>query len=131
MGQALPLVLGVAGDGDSASQLLVSVAVLDRTSSTLAPSDAVNVLSVSPNFLTADELAQLALAATDDGSVLEGVVVVNPDPADTTTGRWRDEAIRPLSQVYLRGAASENPLSLDTRNGNSSPTKLIITGRKG
>ena len=37
-----------------------------------------NVLSVSPNFLTADELAQLALAATDHGSVLEGVVVVNP-----------------------------------------------------
>ena len=38
------------------------------------------MLSVSPNFLTADELAQLALAATDDGSVLKGVVVVNPDP---------------------------------------------------
>ena len=87
-----------------------------------------NVLSVSPNFLTADELAQLALAATNDGSVLEGVVVVNPDPADSTTGRWRDEGVRPLSPVSLRVTAAENPLSLDSRTGNGTP-KLIITGR--
>ncbi len=97
VGRGLPLTVvaggasGSGGSGGSAAQLLVSVAVLDRASSTLAASETVTVLSVSPNFLTADELAQLALAATDGGSVLEGVVVVNPDPADTTTGRWGDE----------------------------------------
>ena len=72
-----------------------------------------NVLSVSPNFLTADELAQLALAATDHGSTLKGVVVVNPDPADTTTGRWNDEVVRPLSPGSLGGAATEDPVSLE------------------
>lgn len=105
VGQGLPLTVGAGGGGGSAVQLLVSVAVLDQTSSTLAPSDAVTVLSVSPNFLTADELAQLALAATDGGSVLEGVVVVNPDPADTTTGRWSDEAIRRFPEGPFQGAA--------------------------
>ena len=79
------------------------------TPSTLAPSDAVNVLSVSPNFLTADELAQLALAATDHGSALKGVVVVNPDPADTTTGRWNDEVVRPSPRSRLGGTAAEDP----------------------
>ncbi len=63
--------------------------VFDGNSTTLTPSDAVNLLSISPNFVTDDELAQLALQAADSGSVLEGVVVVNPDPSDNTTGLMR------------------------------------------
>ena len=49
-----------------------------------------NLLSISPNFVTADELAQLALDAADGGSVLDGVVVVNPDPTDNTSGLIAD-----------------------------------------
>ncbi len=115
VGHGLPLTVGASDAGGPPLQLLVSVVVLDRTSSTLADSDAVNVLSVSPNLLTADDLAQLALAATDHGSVLEGVVVVNPDPADTTTGRWNDEVVRPFSSGSLRGAATGDPVSLDAQ----------------
>ncbi len=132
VGQGLPLAFGPEADGGAASQLLVAVAVLDQVPSTLTPSEAVNVLSVSPNFLTADELAQLALAATQDGSTIEGVVVVNPDPSDTTTGRWRDEVVRPFSRIPHRTASESTP-SLEPLKGkgNGSPGKLIITGRKG
>ena len=111
VGQGLPLALGTEADGGAASQLLVAVAVLDQVPSTLTPSEAVNVLSVSPNFLTADELAQLALATTQDGSTIEGVVVVNPDPSDTTTGRWRDEVVRPFSRIPHRTASETRALS--------------------
>ena len=48
--------------------------------------DTVNLLSISPDCVTADELAQLALEAADGGFALDGVVVVNPDPSDTTSG---------------------------------------------
>ena len=131
VGHGVPLNVGAAGDGGARIQLLVSVVVLDRTPSTLAPSDAVNVLSVSPNHLTADELAQLAVAATDHGSALKGVVVVNPDPADTTTGRWNDEVVRPLSPTSLGGAATEVPVSLGTQDGYGAPGRLLTKGRKG
>ena len=45
-----------------------------------------NLLSISSDFVTADELAQLALEAADGGAGLDGVVVVNPDPSDNTSG---------------------------------------------
>jgi capsular polysaccharide biosynthesis protein len=131
VGPELPLTVGGAGDGCAPVQLLVSLVVLDRAPSTLAPSDAVNVLSVSPNFLTADELAQLALAATRHGSTLKGVVVVNPDPADTTSGRWNEEVVRPLSPGSLGGAAAEDPVALDAQDGYGAPGGLLTKGRKG
>jgi hypothetical protein len=53
-------------------------------------------LSISPNFVTADELARLVLAAADSGFVLDGVVVVNPDQTDNTTGSMRDDTLRLL-----------------------------------
>ena len=90
-----------------------------------------NVLSVSPNFLTADELAQLALAATNHGSILKGVVVVNPDPDDTTSGRWRDEVVRPLSPESLGGAAAEDPVALDAPDGNGAPRRTLDQGSEG
>jgi len=130
VGQGLPLTVGAAGVAGGPLQLLVTVVVLDRTSSTVTPSDALNVISVSPNVLTADELAQLALAATDHGSVLEGVVVVNPDPADTTTGRWNDEVLRPFSPDSLRGAATEDPESLDGQPGAGPPGGLMTKSTK-
>jgi capsular polysaccharide biosynthesis protein len=129
VGHGLPLAVGAADEGATAIQLMVSVVVLDRTPSTLDASDAVNVLSVSPNLLTADELAQLALAATDHGSVLKGVVVVNPDPADATIGQWNDGVVRPFSPGSLRTAATEDPVSLETRS--ASPGRLMTQGQNG
>ena len=131
VGHGLPLTVSAAGEGGAPTHLLVSVVVLDRTSLTLAPSDAVNVLSVSANLLTSDELAQLALAATDHGSVLRGVVVVNPDPADTTTGRWNDGVVRPLSPGSFGGAADEDPVVLDAQDGYRASGRLVTKGPKG
>jgi hypothetical protein len=131
VGHGLPITVGASGEGDAPTQLLVSVVVLDRTPSSLAPSDAVNVISVSPNFLTADELAQLALAATNHGSTLKGVVVVNPDPADTTSGRWNDEVVRPFSPGSLGGAVAEDPVSLDAEDGYGALRGLLTKGRNG
>jgi hypothetical protein len=101
--------------------------VLDRASPTLTPSDAINVLSVSPNLLTADELAHLALTATDNGSALAGVVVVNPDRADTTTGQWSGELVR---QGSLRGVDTVAPVSVEPKATSDSSGPLVTSGKK-
>jgi hypothetical protein len=41
---------------------------------------------VSSGFATSTELARTALAASDAGSPLAGVVIANPDPDDHTSG---------------------------------------------
>jgi hypothetical protein len=56
----------------------------------------VNLLSISANVVTDEELAHLALQATDSGLVLDGVVVVNPDPTDNTTGFIKNDTVRLL-----------------------------------
>jgi len=130
VGPGLPLTVSGSSEGAAPVQLLVSVVVLGRAPSSLAPSDAVNVLSVSPNFLTADELSRLVLAATTHGSTLKGVVVVNPDPADTTSGRWNDEVVRPLSPGSLGGTAADDPVGLEAHEGYGAPGALLTKGRK-
>ena len=81
--------------------------VFDGNSTVLTPSDAVNLLSISANVVTDDELAQLALQAADSGSVLEGVVVVNPDPSDNTTGLVKNDTVRLLPS--RAGADASDP----------------------
>ena len=49
------------------------------------------LIGVTAGFATSDDLARLALAATDGGLELLGVIVVNPDDRDATIG----EAIGP------------------------------------
>lgn len=49
------------------------------------------LIGVTAGFATSDDLARLALAATDEGLELLGVIVVNPDDRDATIG----EALRP------------------------------------
>ena len=46
----------------------------------------VSLLVVSTGFATAADLARTALAVSDAGSQLSGVVLVNPDRADTSLG---------------------------------------------
>ena len=94
VGRGLPLKVDL-GDTDEV-QVLVSIEVFDGSSSDVSSSDAMNLLSISPNFVTADELAQLSLAAADRGFALDGVVVVNPDPNDNTTGSMKDDTVRLL-----------------------------------
>jgi hypothetical protein len=48
------------------------------------------LLAVSSGFATADDLARLALGAADAGHILAGIIVVNPDPKDNTTGALPD-----------------------------------------
>jgi capsular polysaccharide biosynthesis protein len=94
VGRGLPLKVDLA-DTDEV-QILVSVEVFDGSPSEVPSSDAMNLLSISPNFVTADELAQLSLAAADRGFALDGVVVVNPDPNDNTTGVMKEDTVRLL-----------------------------------
>jgi capsular polysaccharide biosynthesis protein len=97
--RGLPLTLGLNDTEQGPPELTISLVVFDGTSTVLTPSagDSVNLLSVSSNVVTDEELAHLALQAADCGSLLEGVVVVNPDPSDSTTGFVNKDTVRLLS----------------------------------
>jgi len=118
--RGLPLTLGLNDTGEGPPQFLVSLVVFDGNSTALIPSDAVNLLSISPNFVTDDELAQLALLAADSGSVLEGVVVVNPDPSDNTTGLMKDDTVRLLSSRAGAVADDDELVHLGARTSEAS-----------
>ncbi len=94
--RGLPLTLGPNEAGQDPPELIVSLVIFHGNSTVLTPSDAVNLLSISANVVTDEELAQFALQATDSGLVLEGVVVVNPDPSDSTTGFIKNDTVRLL-----------------------------------
>lgn len=82
---------GDAGaEGDSGGDLIVYLIVLDRRSPELHLDDAdtvVTLLAVTSGAATPDDLARIAAVADDAGRPLSGVVVVDPDPLDRTTGR--------------------------------------------
>ena len=92
----LPLTLGLNDTGQNPPELLVSLVVFHGNSTVLTPSDAVNILSISANVVTDEELAQLSLQAADSGLVLEGIVVVNADASDNTTGFMKNDTVRQL-----------------------------------
>jgi capsular polysaccharide biosynthesis protein len=116
----LPLTLGLNDADEDPPELLVSLVVFDSNSTTLTPSDAVTLLSISPNVATADQLAQLALQAADAGSVLEGVVVVNPDPSDNTTGLMRDDTVQQLPSRAGAVAGDDELVHLSERKSRVS-----------
>lgn len=69
--------------------LTVVVAIVDRDAPHLihvSPSAAV-AIAVSAGMATADQLAQVAASAAIGGHDIVGILVADPDPADTTTGR--------------------------------------------
>lgn len=96
VGRGLPFIVGLKHVGDEPPRLLVSVMVFDGRSDIYSPPDTVNLLSISSNVVTADEVAHVALQAVDGGAALEGVVLVNPDPSDHSSGLLEDDAIRSL-----------------------------------
>lgn len=72
-------------DADLA-HIAVSTVLVDRSNPELADFSGTNVLSVSAGEATRGDLARLALTLTDTGAFLEGIVVVNPLPHDSTAG---------------------------------------------
>ena len=120
VGRGLPFTIGTNANGPDSPQLVVSMVVFDGETSTRAPTNTMNLLSISPDFVTADQLAQLALEASNGGSGLDGVVVVNPDPSDNTSGLIATDPLRLLpSEAPRNGAVSDLvPLeALTTGNG--------------
>ncbi|HXW78563.1 MAG TPA: hypothetical protein VEJ84_03640 [Acidimicrobiales bacterium] len=69
----------------SGTELVVQLTVLDRVPH-LTPVGSPCVLAVSSGYPTAEDLARVALAVSESGNALEGVLLVNPDPDDATTG---------------------------------------------
>lgn len=70
--------------------LVVLLAVLDRHNPELyldGTENAVTLLAVSAGFATAADLANVAVAADFGRHPLDGIIVVDPDPLDRTSGR--------------------------------------------
>lgn len=71
---------------DPVAPVGLTLTAFDLASPNVAPLSGAAVLAVSAGFATGEALAKVALAASDAMSPLEGIIVVNADPADTTTG---------------------------------------------
>ncbi len=125
VGRGLPFTVGPNVEDPDAAQLVVSMVVFDGGSVTLAPSNTVNLLSISPDWVTADEVAQLALEAADGGFALDGVVVVNPDPSDTTSGLLTTDSLRLVPTDAPRNGTTHERVRLEALTGsNGSPERL-------
>ncbi len=93
--------------------LVVQIAALDRDRPVLAPgSGGSAMLAISSGFATADDMARAALAAIDAGQPIDGIVLLNPEPGDTTTGVLGGSVERtlPRSPARARDDASEQHL---------------------
>ena len=80
-----------AGDFDElpSAMLTVVVAVVDGQTPRMPDTmhTTTTVLGVSAGVATAEQMAKTAVSAAIDGREIGGILVANPDPADTTTGR--------------------------------------------
>jgi hypothetical protein len=122
----MPLTVGLNDVDEYPLQLPISIVVFDGKLPTLAWSDTTNLLSISANFVTADDLAELALEIADRGSVLDGVVVVNPDPTDNTSGLIAHDTLRllPFGAHAVGGDGQPVLLRARTRKETGSPERL-------
>jgi len=125
VGRGLPFNIGANVNGPNSPQLVVSMVVFDGESATQTPANTMNLLSISPDFVTADQLAQLALEASNGGSGLDGVVVVNPDPSDNTSGLIAADPLRLLPDAPRnKGAVSELVRLEAVTTANGTPERL-------
>jgi hypothetical protein len=86
---------------------------VDDTDARASMSEGVSLLAVSAGFATAESLARVALAASETGHPLDGVVMVNADPSDSTAGVVPLEAqLRQAVPHTLRRANAERGLGL-------------------
>lgn len=98
--------------GGSAAELVLTVEALDRADPVVHAGPATSgVLAVSAGFATVDELARAALAISEGGMTLAGILVVNPDPGDHTTGDIGMspalQAGRPVDQNAVRSLVEQ------------------------
>ena len=77
---------GPAGPRGPGRRSVVRLDGVDRLRPALNPFTDRTVLAVSSGFSTASDLAKVALATSDSGAPLSGVIVVNPDPSDSSLG---------------------------------------------
>ena len=130
VGRGLPLTVGLNDLRENPLQLPISIVVFDGKLPTLAASDTTNLLSISPNFVTADELAQLALEVADGGSVLDGVVVVNPDPTDNTSGLIAPDTLRLLPLGTRAVGGDDQPVLLRARTSKETGSPERLSSRE-
>lgn len=76
-------------------------------------------LAVSSGFATGDSLASVVLACLDAGQPLRGVLVVNPDPGDRTTG----QLVLPISPL------TGHPRRTEDGDAWSRPDESLLPGR--
>ena len=72
------------------TQLEVSVVALERSRPELSPFLGRLILAVSAGFPEADDLAGVALAATEQGLKIDGILLVNPETGDSSVGMIPD-----------------------------------------
>ena len=131
LGRGLPISLGLDHSADDSPQLLVSLAIFDDKSEISFPPDTMNLLSISSNSVTADELARLALEAVDAGCALEGVVVVNPDPTDSTSGLIANDTLRLLPTRPRTEGGVDEPVVLTAHTSNALGSSERLSSREG
>jgi len=69
------------------AELIVEVEAVDRDRPSVVAMAARHcVVAVTAGTATGDDLARTALAVSDAGVLLDGILLVNPDPGDHTTG---------------------------------------------
>jgi hypothetical protein len=68
------------------TDLVISILVLERSNPDWSPFAGQSILAISAGTAVADELARLALAATEGGGEIEGLMLVNPGPGDDGAG---------------------------------------------
>jgi hypothetical protein len=79
----------------SHASLAVSIATVDGAKPEWPVTTGPNLLAVSSGFATPEQLAAVALAASDSGRPLDGLILVNPDPRDGTTGAVANDRSAP------------------------------------
>ena len=67
------------------NQIAVSIHTVERSHPSLPSFAGTSVLAISAGAAVADELARVALAATDSGGAIDGIFLVNPEPWDRGT----------------------------------------------
>jgi capsular polysaccharide biosynthesis protein len=80
---------GSGVDGQLNAALTVVVVVIDSQTPQLSGtmSTTATVIGVSAGVATAEQLARAATSAAADGRLIAGILVADPEPTDTTTGR--------------------------------------------
>jgi capsular polysaccharide biosynthesis protein len=106
----------------------VMLEAIDAASPRVGGSLATTLLVVSSGFATSADLARAALAASDAGSPITGVVVANPDPDDNSTGLL-PETHEPVPALPARSRRSAQRPAVDWATGRVGPEHVSEPGR--